>query len=718
VPFLRFIGAIIINMGPQTEFSERLHATKYRLENESFNSFSQRFSRATCDNGAHYGALLDIISDQRFLPAGRVQAAMGSPHSITAHNCFVGKVIEDDMESIMEELKNSALTLRMGGGCGWDFSTIRPEGFSISTMNARSSGPISFMDMWNSMCKTIMAQGLRRGAMMGVLRVDHPDILKFINAKQDQQTLNNFNISVAITDAFMKALKDGSSYELMFNGIQCGSLDARTVWNQIMRNTWDWAEPGVLFIDTINKMNPLSYCEKIAATNPCLAEGTLVSTPKGLVPIERMEIGDRIKTVLGTGIVQTIEKHKNVPVFLVKTSCGVQLKATAAHIFHTLAKERKDGFCNSIRLCDLSPGDNIRVTKDVSPHETTTIESIDAAGTATVYDLYEPISDTWVTEGIVNRGCGEQPLPASGACLLGSFNMVKYLTTNKLSNNLKIDMWKFSNDISHIVRAMDNVIDRSKYPLESQRLESINKRRMGLGVTGIANALELLGLPYGSNEYIGTQERILSTLRNIAYFSSSEIAKEKGSFPLFDYDKWIETGFAKTLPEGLKVTIKKYGLRNGLLLSIAPTGTISLCADNVSSGIEPPYMLSGKRIMNLPNGKTEVEVKDWAYQFHDFKCRTAEDITAEEHVKVLCSAQKYIDSAVSKTCNVGDSVSFEEFKNIYVNAYYAGAKGCTTFRRAGKRFGIMNPDDKPEENKEVGAACYFDPNTGEKSCSA
>ena len=569
------------HIGPTTEFSNYLHKTKYRLEDESFKEFSIRFSSTLSDDTNHYHRLLEMVQYQRFLPAGRVQSAVGSPYNITAMNCFTGSEIHDSMEGIMDELKNSALTLRMGGGCGWDFSTIRPSGDKISTLSAEASGPVSMMGMWDSMCNTIMSKGLRRGAMMGVLRVDHPDIMTFIQAKRDQNTLSNFNISVAITDEFMQALQNGDKYELKFNDKVYGHLDAGVVWDEIMSNTWDWAEPGVLFIDTINKMNPLNYTETIAATNPC----------------------------------------------------------------------------------------------------------------------------------------GEVPLPPNGACLLGSFNIVQYL--QDIGDNPKLDLDVLKEDVKAAVRAIDNVIDETKYPLTQQELEAKLKRRMGLGVTGMANALEILGHPYASDSYIKNQELILTALRDTAYMTSIELAIEKGSFPLFDADKWLESGFAKTLPEDIKSGIKEHGLRNGLLLSIAPTGTISLCADNVSSGIEPPYMLEGDRKIRLPEGDKLVNVKDWALQFANVKCRTAEDISVEDHVKVLTSAQKYIDHAVSKTCNVADNVDFKDFKEVYMQAYKGGAKGCTTFRASGKRYGIMNSQTK--ENTELehteGAACFLDPETGMKECS-
>ena len=416
---------------------------------------------------------------------------------------------------------------------------------------------------------------------MGVLRVDHPDIMRFINAKADQETLTNFNVSVAVTTEFMDALASDGLYNLTFGGRTYDSVRAADVWARIMERNWDWAEPGVLFIDRINEMNPLGYCEKIAATNPC----------------------------------------------------------------------------------------------------------------------------------------GEQPLPPNGACLLGSMNMVKYLTGYK--PELDYDLLRL--DVAVACRAFDNVIDKTRYPLEQQREAQQNKRRMGIGVTGMANVLEILGLAYASADYIKEQEKILALIRDTAYKTSISAAKKLGSFPQFNAKKWLNSGFAKTLPKEIRSSIKKKGLRNGLLLSIAPTGTISMCADNISSGIEPPYALRAERDVFMPEGQVKITLEDYAFREYGVRGRTANEVSASDHIKVLCSAQSFVDSAVSKTCNVSGfskgkkkkgQVSFDEFKKLYTQAYQAGAKGCTTFNRNGKRFGIMTEilDDKGEEG------CTLDPESGARSC--
>lgn len=570
-------------IGPESQYSEQLHSTKYRDYGESFDDYCVRYARVTSDNEEHFRHLLDALRNQRILPAGRQQLAVGRPYDITAVNCFVGGTIPDTSEGIMDELKNSMLTLRSGGGCGWDFSTIRPSGDPIHGLGikAYATGPISFMSCWDTMCKTVLSAGHRRGAMMGVLRVDHPDIMRFINAKSSDGVLTRFNVSVAVTDEFMHCLAAGSSYELTFNGRSYGRINASDVWARIMERNWDWAEPGVLFIDRINKMNPLGYCEKIAATNPC----------------------------------------------------------------------------------------------------------------------------------------GEQPLPPYGACLLGSVNIVKYINQDD-SKNYYLDFDLMELDVASACRAFDNVIDKTKYPLAQQKVEQTNKRRMGIGVTGMANALEVLGHKYGSRGYLIMQDSILRKVRDSAYLASISAAKRLGSFPLFHPERWLSSGFAKTLPPHIQWDIRHYGLRNGLLLSIAPTGTISMCADNVSSGIEPPYAMEYSRTVNMPGGPVEVKMKDYALTKYNVRGATAQEVSAEDHVKVLIGAQQHIDSAVSKTCNVNgagntkkllsNQITFEQFKQLYWMAWEGGAKGCTTFNINGRRFGIMK-----SSNDE---SCTINPVTGERSC--
>jgi len=577
--------------GPSLAISEEIHAMKYRSKGESFKEAMIRVADALKDNEEHYNQFKEILLDQRFLPAGRVQAAMGAPREVTAYNCFVSGTLGDSMDSIMEKAAEAAQTMRLGGGIGYDFSSLRPRGDHIASLDSRSSGPISFMGIFDAICKTIASAGHRRGAQMGVLRVDHPDIEEFIKAKNNSTTLTQFNVSVGITDAFMDAVIHDKMFDLTFEGRRYKTVRARYLWDEILRSTWDWAEPGVLFIDTINKKNNLSYCETIAATNPC----------------------------------------------------------------------------------------------------------------------------------------GEQPLPPYGACLLGSFNLTKYIDgiTNGQDYSYWFDYEQLKHDIAPVVRAMDNVIDRTVYPLEEQRLEAQSKRRMGLGVTGVANAGEALGYPYGSPEFLNWLEEVMVLIRDTCYQSSISLALEKGAFPLFRQE-YLESGFARTLPEHIRNSIRNCGIRNSHLLSVAPTGTISLSADNVSSGIEPVFSHSYVRTIQTFEGPKEELVQDYGYRTFGVKGKTANELSVFDHVKVLNLASKFVDSACSKTCNVGDEVTWEQFKDVYMQAYLGGASGCTTFRASGKRYGILNAsaveDVAVEEEKveddfiEEGGACYFDPATGLRTC--
>lgn len=550
---------------------------KYLEGSEVHRDAMARIAGTLKDNDQHFEKILPILRDQRFLPAGRIQASIGAVKQTTAFNCYVSDTIEDSRLGIFKRLTEAAETMGLGGGDGFDFSTIRPNGALIKSQGSGASGPVSYMRVWDTMCATIASAGNRRGAMMGVLRVDHPDIEEFIDAKREKGQLTNFNISVAVTDKFMRAVKENDSFDLVFDGTIFKTVRARTLWDKIMRSTWSHAEPGVLFMDKINKKNNLAYCEVIAATNPC----------------------------------------------------------------------------------------------------------------------------------------GEQPLPPNGACLLGSLNLTKYLIPD-LSEMWKFDYEQLKQDIPHIIRMMDNVIDNTIYPLKEQKIEASNKRRMGIGVTGLANTSEVLGFRYGSQDMIKFMEDVMALLRDTAYKASVELAKEKGPFPLFNADKFCNSEFVQTLPTNLIEDIRKYGIRNSHLLSIAPTGTISLFAGNISSGIEPPFSLVYNRRTIMPDGSIKWwSVMDYAYDQFGVQGKTSKELTAKEHIDVLCAASNLVDSACSKTCNVGEEVSFDEFKNLYIDAYEGGASGCTTFREASfeTRGAVMI------EEKEEDLACFIDPMTGEKSCA-
>ena len=574
--------------GPTTALSQEMDAMKYRQEGESFDEKIKRIARALADGIEHQWELEDVLGNMRFLPAGRVQSAIGSTRITTAYNCFVSGEIEDNMKSIMKRAAEAAETMRRGGGIGYDFSKIRPKGDTIKSLDSQASGPVSFMSIFDAVCQTIASSGHRRGAQMGVLRVDHPDIEDFIDAKSNSHKLTGFNISVGITDEFMRSLeKEDDSFDLVFEGEVYKTIHARVLWNHIMEMTWDWAEPGVLFIDRIKEMNNLYYCEEINATNPC----------------------------------------------------------------------------------------------------------------------------------------GEQPLPAYGACLLGSFNLVKYVTGDEF--NFK----QFKADIPHVVRAMDNVVDRTIYPLKEQSDEAKNKRRMGLGITGLANAGEMLGHEYGTERFLQWAEKVFACLRDNTYLASAKLAEEKGAFPLYR-EEYLKGNFIRTLPASVQKEIRQHGIRNSHLTSIAPTGTISLVADNISGGIEPVFSHYYERTIQTFDGPRFEKVEDYAYA-RGTAGRKADDISVFEHLAVLTLAQHYVDSACSKTCNVGEDVTYDDFKRVYENAWRDGAKGCTTFRMAGKRYGILNETSMEETAEEtptneesseistetVAEACYFDPLTGQRECS-
>ena len=559
--------------GPSMPLSEEIDTVKYRQSGEDFYSKCVRIADALKDSPEHFEDFKDTLRHMRFLPAGRVQNAMGAARQTTAYNCFVSGKIQDSMSSIMEKATEAAETMRRGGGIGYCFSSLRPRGDRIKSLDSMSSGPVSFMGIFDSVCQTIASSGHRRGAQMGVLRIDHPDIEQFISAKHNSDKLTGFNISVGVTDKFMVHLAEGKPFPLVYEGKVYKEVDPVALWDMIMRSTWDWAEPGVLFIDQINNKNNLWYCETIEATNPC----------------------------------------------------------------------------------------------------------------------------------------GEQPLPPYGACLLGSFNLVKYVGEDR-----KFDWSQYKSDIHTVVRAMDNVIDRTTYPLPQQEQEAKNKRRMGLGVTALANAGELIGLPYATKEFMNFAELALETLRNETYKASAYLAEEKGAFPLYDPEKYLKGLFVQTLPQGIRNLIREHGIRNSHLTSIAPTGTISLTADNVSSGIEPPFSHYYDRTVQQFDGHQIERVEDYAYR-QGVAGRTANEITADEHVDVLILASSYVDSAVSKTCNVGDNVPYEEFKELYVKAWRGGCSGITTFRASGKRYGILNEVSNDNDQPKA-EACFIDPETGQKEC--
>ncbi len=522
----------------------------------------------------------ELLEGFRFLPGGRIQAGAGTAHRVTLFNCFVMGVIEDSMDGIFDGLKEGAMTLQQGGGVGYDFSTLRPAGSQARTSGTIASGPVSFMQIWDSMCATLLSTGARRGAMMATLRCDHPDIERFITAKQDARILRHFNLSVLVSDDFMAAVRDDAEWALVFPEAALGgeggggatvmrawtgsegplscrvmkTVRARALWDAIMRATYDYAEPGVLFVDRINAMNNLHYRERISATNPC----------------------------------------------------------------------------------------------------------------------------------------GEIPLPPYGACDLGSLNLVCFVR-DPFSAQASFDFDALAAAACTATRMLDNVIDVSRFPLDRQAETARGTRRIGLGLTGLADALILLGVTYGEPRSFEFAARAMQVICHAAYRTSIELAREKGAFPCFERDPYLASRFVATLPDDIRDGIARHGIRNSHLTAIAPTGTISLLANNVSSGIEPVFDFSyRRRILELDGSYSEYPLIDhaealWRASHPGADGRPdgfvdARRIPPRVHIDMQAAVQPWVDNAVSKTVNIPADFDFGDFREVYAYAWERGLKGCTTFR--------------------------------------
>jgi len=875
------------------------------------------------------GRFHEALSGFKFLPAGRVMAGAGTGRTVTLFNCFVMGTIPDDMSGIFDNLREAALTMQQGGGIGHDFSSLRPQGAPVVGVGADASGPLSFMDVWDAMCRTIMSAGSRRGAMMATLRCDHPDIEAFIDAKRDPKRLRMFNVSVLVTDAFMKAVEDDADWPLVSGGTTFRTVKAKALWERIMRATYDVAEPGVIFIDRVNRRNNLRYCETIQATNPCVTAETWVHTgdgPRqvadligrpftalvdgkafascetgffatGTKPVRRLRTkaghdlrlttdhlvkkvtrltrwsrdvdwvaagnlkpGDQIvlhdhrgaphwegshgepegyllgllvgdgtlkqdKAVLSvwkpaqvahggpqtagsdgvmeaalaaaqtlphradfTGWVEVKGRnewrlslaaiktlaetmglspgHKTVTPMMEKTSSafhrgllrglfdsdgsvqGTQAKgvsirlsqsdlplleavqrmllrfgiAAAIYRDRRLAGQRPmpDG-AGGLRLYECAAqhelvvaGDNVGVfaerigfadrSKMLRLQSSLTgyrralnrerfvaeIDSVEADGVTEVYDVQVPGINAFDANGFYVHNCGEQPLPPYGACLLGSINLAA-LVKAPFTPEAALDADALERLVPLAVRMLDNVIDVSRFPLPQQEKEAKAKRRIGLGVTGLADALIFCGVRYGSPEAVRLTREWLGAVQRISYMASADIAAEKGSFPLYERGKYLAGETIKALPEEARTAIGRYGIRNALLNSIAPTGTISLLADNVSSGIEPVFAFSYVRHVLQPDGsKREESVDDYAFRaWRELRGNEAppsdvfvdaQTLTPADHLAMQAAAQDYVDSSISKTINLPRDISFEAFKGVYEEAYAQNCKGCTTYR--------------------------------------
>lgn len=524
---------------------------------------------------------LALLDDFRFLPGGRILAGAGTGLDVTLFNCFVMGRIEDSMDGIFDALKEGALTMQQGGGVGYDFSTLRPEGAPAWRVGGVASGPVSFMRIWDRMCETLLSTAARRGAMMATLRCDHPDIEAFVDAKGRAGELHNFNLSVLVSDAFMQAVSEDAAWPLVFpveglggaarsggsgillrswpgysESVPCAikrQVSARALWEKIMRATYERAEPGVLFIDRINQLNNLGYREQISATNPC----------------------------------------------------------------------------------------------------------------------------------------GEIPLPPYGACNLGSLNLTRFVR-EPFSNAAALDLGALAQVSRVAVRLLDNVIDASRFPLEAQRRQALGSRRIGLGITGLADSLIMLGLHYGSPRARETAAAAMQTICHAAYRASTTLAEEKGSFPFLDREAYLQRPFVQALPQDIRDGIDARGLRNSHLIAIAPTGTISLLANNISSGIEPVFDFAYRRKVRDRKGASkqyqlsDYALRHWRKLFGDRELHEsfvdAHDLSPRDHLEMQAALQPHVDNAISKTINIPADYDFRTFRSVYEQAYRLGLKGCTSYR--------------------------------------
>lgn len=542
--------------------SERIWNAKYRWrERDAIRDLSiedtwRRIARTLASrekDGDRESEFYSVLENFAFLPGGRILAGAGTHHRVTLFNCFVMGTIDDSLAGIFDSLKQGAITMQQGGGVGYDFSTLRPCGMPAKGVGMIASGPVSFMKIWDSMCGTILSTGARRGAMMATLRCDHPDILDFIEAKQNGGSLRHFNLSVLATDDFVQAVRADREWPLVFGGKVFRRVQAAALWERIMRAAYSCAEPGILFIDRVRRADNLAYCETISATNPC----------------------------------------------------------------------------------------------------------------------------------------GEIPLPPYGACDLGSINLTRFIAS-PFTGLASVDFAGIVRTAGIAVRMLDNVYDLSRFPLPEQRRVARSSRRLGLGITGLADALVMLGIHYGSVAARKTAHDIMKAIKEAAYLASIELAWEKGPFPLFK-PAYLKSEFIGSLPEEIRRGIARHGIRNSHLTAIAPTGTISLLADNVSSGLEPIYALEFERSIRQADGSLDaVTVADYAFRLFREKMGehaplpsafvTADAVSPEKQLLMQATLQQHVDNAISKTVNVPECFDFDSFASLYDRAFELGLKGCTAFR--------------------------------------
>jgi ribonucleoside-diphosphate reductase alpha chain len=921
--------------------SQRIWDMKYRLKSEAgepvdktiddtWRRVAAALAKPEKDAAAWAERFAEALADFRFIPAGRILAGAGTERRVTLFNCFVMGTIPDDMNGIFDNLREAALTLQQGGGIGYDFSTLRPKGALVHGVGADASGPLSFMHVWDAMCRTIMSAGSRRGAMMGTLRCDHPDIEDFIAAKQDPERLRMFNLSVLVTDAFMQAVKEDAPWELSFGGTTYRVVAARELFDRIMRATYAYAEPGVIFIDRINRRNNLRYCEEIHATNPCVTADTWVHTTQGprqvrdlvgqhfeavidgrpyasgpqgffatgtkpvlrLVtregwslrltadhPVRRvkrltryhldaewvvagkLQPGDRvvlhdhrphtawpgphgaaegylIGLLFGDGTIKadkavlsawpgravanggverpgvlglmdealtaahslphradfagwipvagrgemrlalsaikaiaadlglTAATSKRITPAIERNSSefyrgflrgffdadgsvqGNQVKGVSVRLAQSdissleavqrmllrlgivsriYADRRQAGYrrlpdgkggtkrywCNADHELVISNENILRFAEHVgfadgekgarldvhirSYRRTLNRERFVARiaqtieeGVETVFDTHVPGINAFDANGMFVHNCGEQPLPPYGACLLGSINLAR-LIEQPFEAEARLDREALEALVPAAVRMLDNAIDVSRFPLPAQKHEALAKRRIGLGITGLADALIMRGARYGSADAVELTETWMKAIQRAAYLASVDLAREKGSFPLFDQEAYLQGETIQGLDQDVRAAIEKHGIRNALVTSVAPTGTISLFADNASSGLEPVFAFSYQRAILQPDGSREMEeVSDYAYGLYgrvkgeDAPLTPAfvdaQSLEPSAHVVMQAAVQKFVDSSVSKTINLPADITFEAFRDVYLQAYELECKGCTTYR--------------------------------------
>ncbi len=927
-------------MSPVSTLSQQIWDMKYRLKTaagdpvdktieDTWARVARALARPEADPEHWEARFFKALEGFAFMPAGRILAGAGTERQVTLFNCFVMGTIPDDMSGIFENLKQAALTLQQGGGIGYDFSTLRPQGAPVKGVGADASGPLTFMDVWDAMCRTIMSAGYRRGAMMATLRCDHPDIEAFIEAKQEPGRLRMFNLSVLVSDAFMQAVREDAPWELTFGATTYRVVQARALWDKILRATYAYAEPGVIFIDRINRRNNLWYCEDIQATNPCVTGDTWVQTERG---------PRRARELLGVPVTVLVEGTPHAsgaegffatgtrPVLRLSTRHGPSLRLTENHPVRRVVRMTRDVLeFEWTRAGDLAPGDGLvlhdhgtaaawpgpygesegyliglllgdgtlktdkavlsvwpgravvggtverpgvvgvmeraleaarslphradfsgwrevagrgeaRLTlgaikgialdlglrpgrKAITPpieqassdfylgflgalfdadgsvqgsqrkgvslrlaqsdlaileavqrmllrlgiasrlyrnrrpgrraalpdgkggtkaywcraqHElilsgdnlvrfaatigltdgekagrltallaaykrmpnrerfVATVETVSPDGVAPVFDVRVPGANAFDANGFYVHNCGEQPLPPYGACLLGSINLA-HLVDKPFEPDAALDPARLEALVPPAVRMLDNAIDVSRFPLPQQTHEAQAKRRIGLGITGLGDALIMCGARYGEAEAVELTERWMSALRRAAYLASAALAKEKGAFPLFDREPYLKGETIQELDGDVKEAIAEHGIRNALVTSVAPTGTISLLADNISSGLEPVFSFIHTRQVLLSDGTRQPEqVSDFAYRlFRRLKGEDAalppsfvdaQTLEPAAHVVMQATVQKFIDSSVSKTINLPDDIAFEAFADVYAQAYDLGCKGCTTYR--------------------------------------